>query len=315
MTLLSRPYLIYPLALLCMSSTSSASDEPFQSIQLGLTQQSQQFDFNDSTTSLNVWGKSGQYQYGQGPWNLIFAYQKGDASDSDSNTERRYNLDFETSGYSVFIEYYFESIWLALGYADNEDKTTYSYNTQDRNNNAPLHYRDNSQVNYGSLTLESGYSYYTQLGQFNFTLGLTKQEVYESIRYTEFESVNNELRVTDQTDYNINEDGILSSLALGYGHFFTISETLRLALNLGLRREVTLSGEGRIQESSRFQGRPNTNQETSSDLQAISQTASTSQQGQISLQHPRASLSLSVDKLSDQSLSNAYFSAAVSWNF
>ena len=315
MTLISRPSLVFPLALLCISGAAMANDGPYQSIQLGITQQSQEFDFNDSTTSLNVWGMSGQYQYGQGPWNFILAYQQGDASDSDSNAERRYNLEFESLGYSAFIEYYFESVWLALGYADNEDKTTYSYNTQDRNNNTPLHYRDNSQVNYGSLTLESGYSYYTESGQFNVTLGLTKQEVDEFIRYTEFENINNELRVKDQTDYNINEDGILSSLALGYGHFFTISKTLRLALNLGLRREVTLSGEGRIQESSRFQGRPNTNQETSSDLQAISQTASTSQQGQVSLQHPRASLSLSVDKLSDQSFSNAYFSAGISWNF
>ena len=318
MTLLSRLYLVYPLALLCISNTSSASEEAFQSIQLGVTQQSQEFDFSDSTTSLNVWGMNGQYQYGQGPWNFILGYHQGDASDEDSNTERRYNLDFERQGYSAFVEYYFESIWLALGYANSEDKTGYSYDTIDRNNNNDndeLHYRDNNQVNYDSVTLESGYSYYTESGQFNIALGLTKQEVDENIRYTELKRVNGDLKADPPTSYNINENGILSSLSLGYGHLIHISETLRLALNLGLRREVTLSGEGRIQETSRFQGQPNNGPATSSDLQAISQTASTSQQGRISLQHPRVSLSLSVDKLSDQSFSNAYFSAGVSLNF
>ncbi|MEH6346109.1 MAG: hypothetical protein V7785_13545 [Bermanella sp.] len=319
MTLLSRPYLVYPLALLCISSTSSASEEAFQSIQLAVTQQSQDFDFSDSTTSLNVWGMSGQYQYGQGPWNFILGYQQGDAADGGSNTERRYSLDFERQGYSAFVEYYFESIWLALGYAQSEDKTTYSYISQDRNNNSeePTNsdFKDNNQVNYDSFTLESGYSYYTESGQFNIALGLTKQEVDENLRNTEFERINGELKAEPPTSYNINESGILSSLSLGYGHLINISETLRLSLNLGLRREVTLSGEGRIQETSRFQGASNNSPETSSDLQAISQTASTSQQGRISLQHPRASLSLSVDKLSDQSFSNAYFSAGVSWNF
>ena len=315
MTLLSRPSLVFPLALLCISGAAMANDSPYQSIQLGITQQSQEFDFNDSTTSLNVWGMSGQYQYGQGPWNFILAYHQGDASDSDSdsddNSEQRYNLEFETLGYSAFVEYYFESIWLALGYAQSEDETIFNYH----NDSESQHYRDNNQVNYDSITVESGYSYYTESGQFNIAMGLIKQEVDENIRYTQFENKNNRLEVAGVTNYNINEDGILTSLSLGYGHFFNINEALRLAFNLGLRREVTLSGEGRIQESSRFQGPPNNNPETSSDLQAISQTASTSQQGQISLQHLRGSLSLSVDKLSDQPFSSAYFSAGVSLNF
>ena len=287
MTLFSRLSLVSPLALLCISGATMANEEAFQSIQLGVTQQSQEFDFNDSTTSLNVWGMSGQYQYGQGPWNLILGYQQGNAS----NSEQNYDLDFETQGYSTFVEYYFETTWLALGYAKSEDKTAY---VLDRNNGPDA--RHLNQVNYDSFSLESGYSYYTESGQINTTQGLIKQEVDDFTSRTDFADSDGELQV--------NEDGILISFALSYGHFFAISDRLRLALNLGLRREITLSGESRIPRSGRAQ-------EQSSNQQ----TASTSQQGQISLQSPRGSLSLGVDKLTDQSFSDGYFSAGVSWNF
>ncbi len=269
MTLFSRLPLVSPLALLCISAIATANEGPYQTIQLGV-------------------------QYGQGPWNFILGYQQGDANDSDDNGERRYNLEFESQSYSAFLEYYFESVWLALGYASGEDKTT--YNIEDLNRNNVPEAQHLNQVNYDSLTLESGYSYYTESGQVNTSLGLTKQEVDEFTSRTNFVSGNGDLQVK--------ENSILSSFALSYSHFFAVTDSWQLALNLGLRREITLSGESRIPRSGRFQ-------ENSSDLQA----ASTSQQGQISLQHSRGSLSLSVNKYSDQSFSDAYFSAGVSLNF
>ena len=267
--------------------------EVFQSIQLGITQQSQLFELNDdnnSDTRLNVWGSSAQYQIGKGPWNLIADYHQADAS---SNNNQRDELDFQTQSVGLFVEYYLENTWLALGYSNSEDTTDYPLNNY-------------TQISYQSFILESGYIHDTQSGQFSATWGLTQQYVKEDSEFNSSGQV---------TAYQIDEEGILTSLTISYGRFFPLSDALQVAINAGLRREITLSGDGRIQQSTRQGGPGSTQTPTSEDLQSTSQSASTSQQAQISLQHLKGSISLSIDKLSDQSFSNSYFSAGLRFNF
>ncbi len=314
MTLFLRLYVITCTALLSGYALADDNNDIYQSIQLGITQQSQLFEFNDtssSSTRLNVWGSRIQYQVGKGPWNLIMDYHQGDASDEDTHSIEPYSLDFETKSYGAFIEYNLENIWLAMGFNNSEDATNYRVDTSDQNE-----FKDDNQINYQSITLESGYIHYTQSGQFSAALGLSQQQVKEK-QYTETNSGNNGQASASQIDeYTINEDGILTSLTLSYGHFFPLSQSFQLALNAGLRREITLSGDGRIQQPSRNLDGPNSNQSSSDEeLQSTSQSASTSQQAHISLQHKRGSISLNLDKLSDQSFAHSYFSAALSIYF
>ena len=308
MTQFLHPYVAICTALLSSYALADDNNDIYQSIQLGVTQQSQLFEFNDtsnSSTRLRVWGSRAQYQIGKGPWNLIVDYHQGEASDNDSNNTQSYTLDFETKSYSGFIEYYLENIWLAIGFNNSEDTTNYRFNT-DRSlpDNEQDNFRDFSQVVYRSTTFEGGYIHYTQSGQFAVTGGISQQQVEEEIQHTELINNNGQPSLS-----KIDEDGILTSLNLSYGHFFPLSQSVQLALNAGLRRDITLSGDGRIQQSSRNQT------PSSEEMKSTSQSASTSQQAQVSLQHQQGNISLNVDKLSDQSFAHSYFSAALSIYF
>jgi hypothetical protein len=272
---------------------ASADDDNavYQSIQVGITQQNQLFEYNDADNTegrLRVWGQRAQYQVGKGPWILIMDYHQAQASNSSNLA--RYQLDFKSKSAGVFIEYYLEHLWLALGY--NQSKETTEYNSNNK-----------SQIDYQNYSLESGYIHYTQSGQWAATWGLTQQ-------YVEDETSGDQI-----SNSQMDENGILTNLTVSYGHFYPLSENFQLALNAGLRREFTLSGDGRIQQSTRNQGPSNNNQAQPEDLQSTTQSASTSQQAQISLQHKKGSISLNVDKLSDQSFANSYFGASISAYF
>ena len=310
MTQLLPPCIAISAALLSSLTLANDNNAIYQSIQLGVTQQSQLFEFNDNNntdTRINVWGTRAQYQVGKGPWNIIMDYHQADASDSEANNQHSYELDFETKSVGLFIEYYLEKFWFATGYSNSNDTTDYLFDNTDGPlpNNQKEHFSDYSEVKYQSITLESGYIHYTQSGQWAATWGLTQQEVEEDIRYNNLRN-----NTTPVSNSQINEEGVLTNLTVSYGHFLPISDTLQLALNAGLRREITIRGDGRIQQSTR-QGSP----AISEDLQSTSQSASTSQQAQASLQHSKGSISLSVDKLSDQSFPHSYFSAALSVYF
>ena len=308
-------------ALFSSLTLADGNNATYQSFQLGITQQSQLFEFNDTDnadTRLNVWGKRAQYQVGKGPWNLIMDYHEADASDSDGNNQQGYQLDFKTQSAGIFVEYALENIWLAIGYADSEDTTEYRVNSVEEtsNNNQSKLFLDDSQVNYQNFILEGSYVHYTDAGQFTATWGLTKQLVEEEIQYREFNKNTGQLSLQETTDYQIDEDGVLTNLTLSYGRLFALGEAFKLALKAGVRREITLSGDGRIQQTSRGQGGPNNNQTPNADeLQSTSLSASTSHQAQLSLLHPSGSISLSVDKLSDQTFAHSYFSAALSVYF
>ncbi len=294
MTLFLRSCTVIAAALISGHVLADENNAIYQSIQVGITQQSQLFEFSDdnnSDTRLNVWGNSVQYQIGKGPWNLIADYHQADAR--NTSNQQRYELDFQTQSVGLFVEYYLENTWLALGYSGSEDTTDYNLNKY-------------NQITYQSFIIESGYIHYTQSGQLAATWGVTRQYVEED---TEFN--NNGQPTTLQID----EDGILTSLTISYGHFFPLSDALKVAINAGVRREITLSGDGRIQQSTRQGGPGSTQTSTSEELQSTSQSASTSQQAQVSLQHLKGSISLSVDKLTDQSFTDSYFSASLRFNF
>lgn len=299
MTLFLRPYAVIAATLFTGFASADDGNAVYQSIQVGITQQNQLFEYNDADNTegrLRVWGQRAQYQVGKGPWNLIMDYHQ--ASATSTSNSRQFKLDFQTQSAGLFVEYYLKNLWFALGYNASEETTEYNAG-------------NDSQVNYQNYTVESGYIHYTQSGQWAATWGFTQQYVEEDIRHTETDDG----QVSQINNDQIDENGILTNLTISYGHFFPLSDTLQVAMNLGLRREFTLSGDGRIQQTTRQSGPGSNSTSTSEDLQSTSQSASTSQQAQISLQHLKGSISLSVDKLSDQSFANSYFGAAIAVHF
>ncbi len=300
--------LICLLAIMCHPLHAQA--DSYQSANLALTQQSQTFSYESGDKSLNLQGYRVLYQYGINDWRFSVDYN--DASDEEESRRvagnPQYGLQYETSGINAFAEYNWPSSWLALGISKSQDETQYHFNNQLQRTSTS----SNTQVDYDNLTLDTGFIYATQQGQWILSGSLIKQFINERSHYHSKINGNDNDEVT-----RVNENGLLTSMGLSYGHYFNFSQYWELYISGGLRRQITLTGEGRTTTHYRtpLQNNLASNQTSSSELQSISQSASTSQQIHVSFLHNKGSISFDVDKLSSQSTSQAYFSAGFGVNF
>ncbi len=293
-----------------MASALHAQQNSTHSVNVGYTQQSQTFSYSAGDTSLTLQGYSLLYQYGINDWRISVDYNL--ASDAKANNpaqgEPQYGLQFETSGVNLFAEYNWPSSWLAVGLGKSQDDSRYVFNDPDPNPINRIHSRSETLVDYRSLTLDSGYIYTLTNGQWIVSGNLIQQIVQEKSHYFHDENGTKDDQVT-----NLNENGTLASIGLIYGHYFTLNEYWQLYVSAGLRRQVTVAGNGRTTTHYRTPLQTNlaNNQVTSSELESISQSASTTHQLQFSAYHNKGSISFDVSKLDNQSLSEAYFSVGV----
>ena len=308
---MKAPLLPFVCLLALLFNPVYAAQDSYQSLNLAITQQSQTFSYESVDKTLNLQGYRVLYQYGINDWRFSVDYNNA----SDEEESRRvagspqYGLLYETSGINVFAEYNWPTSWLALGISKSRDETQYYFNKQLQ------HIGSQTQVDYDNLTLDTGFIYATQQGQWIISSSLVKQFINETSHYRK--------RIDDNEPDNIdevtlvNENGLLASMGLSYGHYFNFSEYWELYISGGLRRQITLTGEGRTTTHYRtpLQSNLASNQTSSSELQSISQSASTSQQLHVSFLHNKGSISIDVDKLSSQSMSEAYFSAGFGVNF
>ncbi len=304
---MKAPLFPFVCLLALMFNPVHAESDIYQSINLALTQQSQSFDFESADRSLDLQGFRLGYQYGIDQWR--FGVDYNGASDSRELSRSLNNAGFsltsENSGIGFFAEYNWDNSWLGLGYGDSHTEHHYGFfNGSDKRE------IEDSIVDYSSATLDGGYLFATDSGQWILSASLIHQLIKEESHYV-YNVPNPEL---DQNlDSIIDETGLLAGMGLHYGHYFPINNDWQLYLNAGLYRQVVLEGEARTQPSRKSQPIRLQSEDTLS--QDASQSASTSQQLQFSLLHNQGNLNFNVDKLSNQKISEAYYSVGFGVNF
>jgi len=297
------------LPIACLLATLSVAahteSDSYQSVNLALTQQSQTLFYESRDKTLKLQGYRVTYQYGIDNWRFNVDYSN--ARDEDelhrSNGNPIYNLKYDTSAINLFAEYNWSRSWLLLGVSQGQDETKLHYNGLQQIIDT------HALVNYDSLTVGTGITYPTQNGQWILSGNLDKQFVNE--KNTDIVNVGN-LQGSEALT-QVNESGVLASIGLNYGHYFPFTERWECYLSAGIHRQITLSGEGRT--TTQYHTPRQNNFTTSSELQDTSQSASTSQQLQFSLLHNQGNINFNVDKLSDQNISEAYYSAGFGINF
>ncbi len=271
--------------------------------------------YSNADINLNLQGYSLLYQYGIDDWRISVDYNS--AGDSKVNTalqgEPQYGLQFETSGVNLFVEYNWPNSWLAVGLGKSQDDTRYHFHEPDPIQTNRLNIRNDTQVDYKSLTLDSGYIYMSAQGQWIVSGNLIQQSVEEQNHYIYKDNDSAEQESNTDEVTRLNENGTLASMGLSYGHYLSLSDSWQLYLSAGLRRQVTIAGNGRT--TTHFRAPPNSNQAgnqvSSSELESISQSASTTHQLQIAAYHEKGSISFDVSNLNNQSLSEAYYSVGI----
>ena len=283
-----------------------AESDSYQSVNLALTQQSQTLFYESRDKTLKLQGYRVTYQYGIDNWRFNVDYSTARDEDEQHrlNGNPIYNLQYDTSSINLVAEYNWSRSWLLLGVSQGQDETQLHYNGLQQIIDT------HALVDYDSLTVGTGLTYPTQNGQWILSGNLDKQFVNEK----NTDSVNNVGNPQEaEAVTQVNESGVLASIGLSYGHYFPFTERWECYLSAGIHRQITLSGEGRT--TTQYHTPRQSNFTTSSELQDTSQSASTSQQLQMSLLHYQGNINFTLDKLSDQKISEAYYSAGFGINF
>jgi hypothetical protein len=304
-----------------MANSLHAQENSYHVSNVAYTQQSQTFSYSEGDVNLNLQGYGLLYQYGIGDWRISVDYDSA-SDDNASNASQgnpQYELQYETSGMNVFAEYNWPQSWLAVGVGQRQDDTRYHYREAANNTRNRSTTRNDTQVDYTSLTLDSGYIHALAQGQWIVSGNLIQQYVEEQSHYIYNTGENQPNSTTPPNPDNqdevtlLDENGTLASMGLSYGHYVNLSETWQLYLSAGIRRQITITGNTRT--TTRFRNPQRNNQASNSELESISQSASTTHQLQISAYHNKGSISFNVNNLNGQSISKAYFSVGVGINF
>ena len=297
------------LPIVCLLATLSVAahteSDSYQSVNLALTQQSQTLSYESRDKTLKLQGYRVTYQYGIDNWRFNVDYSTARDEDEQHrlNGNPIYNLQYDTSSINLVAEYNWSRSWLLLGVSQGQDETQLHFNGLQQIIDT------HALVKYDSLTVGTGLTYPTQNGQWILSGNLDKQFVNE--KNTDIVNVGN-LQESEAVT-QVNESGVLASIGLSYGHYFPFTERWECYLSAGIHRQITLSGEGRT--TTQYHTPRQNSFTTSSELQDTSQSASTSQQLQMSLLHYQGNINLTLDKLSDQNISEAYYSAGFGINF
>lgn len=305
MKLVHKSHILLPIFLI---SSPLASADSYHSVQMALTQQNQLFEFNAGNKTLNLQGYRLGYRYSINNWRFSVDYNRSE--DEDTSTRPKYSLSFENSGYSFFAEYNWQNIWLALGYSLSQDKTGFSFKLPNAGE-GPVEGGFDLDVYYQNIVLDTGYLHTIGSGLWTLSGSLTRQILEEEKQAYSIQTGSSIL----QSNTQIDENAWMASMGINYSHYFQISKSWELSLAAGLNHQFTLEGEGQLQQTSIRRTAISTNQNTTTEVITENQSSSTSNQLQVSLLHDRGNINFDVDKLTDQSIDDAYFSIGVGVNF
>lgn len=289
------------------------SNSAIHSLSLSQTQYRENFEFENSTQSLNVNGPSFQYSYGQEHYSVGLNYQKADDHKQSLSQvlERQFALMLETEGYGVFAQFYLGQSWLGISVQKSTEFNEYNFSNED------VLIKNKNEIETQSFSVDAGYGWYFENSQFSVSGQLSQQANQQKTLYVESRDILN-VRTANPETSNLNEDALLGSVTLDYG-FFTdlvfINPDLQLATNVNITRITSLSGNAHIQQNTYYR-LPNSNiSQSSAESTVENQQDSTRYGVQVSLQGMQNSMTFSLDNEEGQDMADAYFSISLGTQF
>lgn len=293
--------------------SSDNMDNGIHSISLSQIQYREDFEFENSTQSLNITGPSFQYSYGQEHYGVGFNYQKADDHQQNLSQalERQFALMLETEGYGVFAQFYLGQAWLGISVQKSAEFNEYHFSNRD------VLIKNQNEIKTDSLSVDGGYGWYFDTSQLSLSGQLSQQSNQQKSVYVESRDLLT-LRNASQDTSNIKEDALLASITLDYGVFIDlafINPDLQLVTNINISRITSLSGNAHIQQNTRY-SLPNINPSQNTDALTVENQQDSTRYGvQVSLQSIQNSMSFSVDNEEGQDLADAYFSISIGTQF
>ena len=226
------------LAPLCWAKADHA-------LSLGVVQQTHIFTLNDAQLELAVRSPKVRYQLATGPWLVTLTASQGDNNRSHIkiNDPLRYQLYFEQTSESLYVDYSFEQSWISAGYRQSNQQQTYSANESGTRS------ASSTQADDRSFLIDAGYVWYFKNSQLLATLGASQQTSDERYQLLQLKSTSQNNAQTSHDD--ITQSGWLAHFSIAYQHYFSINEQWDLMLGSGLSHSRSIDGEARISQTSR----------------------------------------------------------------
>lgn len=271
-------------------------------LSLGMVQQTQNFTLNDEQLELRVRSPKVRYQLATGPWLVMVSASQGDNNRShiSTNDPLRYQLYFEQTSESLYLDYNFEQSWISIGYSQSSQQQIYNANENGTRS------ASSSQADYRSFVIDAGYGWYFESSQLLATFGVSQQTSDEQYQLLQ---ISNHIQSSHD---EITQSGWLAHASIGYQHYFSINEQWDLMLGSGLYHSRSIDGEAHISQTSRTRLPGNRVLTSEESVLIDSDSNSTSVIVQSGLITNYGSVNISADKLTDEDWQNALIELSVS---
>ncbi len=278
-------------------------------ISVGVLQQTQLFDLNNTTLNLLTNTPKIQYQLSSGPW-LITA----SASKDEENRSRlsnlyplRYKLDFKQSSESLYIDYNFDQLWASAGYSQSHFKQSFISSESDN------YSEGENQSDYRSFIIDIGYGWHFENSQFSTSVGFSQQASNESYQLNQV--IDSNRQNNQSTLDQIKQSGLLGSLSISYQHYFSMNQHLDWMLGSGINYSESIDGEAHTSQTSHTRLTESRFFASEDESFIDSDSKSTSLMVQSSLIMDHGSINLSADKLTSEIWSDALIEFGISLYF
>lgn len=274
-----------------------------------LIHQHQNYDISGETLRLPVKVPSFTYNLSGGPWAINASISEGEASDSEleSGAPLRYSLKYEQKGKSLFIDYNFDDAWLSTGYSIMKQYQAYWASANG------IRTLSDNKLDIESIVIESGFGWYFDASQILASLGLTYQTIND--QYQLSQTLTGDLNINEINSDEIKETALLGDFNLRYQYYLPASDSSHWLLGAGYRYSKSVNGSAQISQTTRVR-LAGTNVLSEDDkLFVESDSESSSLQIQTGLILDYGSLDILVDKLVDDSWSNAFIEAGITLYF
>ena len=234
---------IVGLGIICSTPLCWATAD--HALSLGVVQQTQIFTLNDTQLELGVRSPKISYQLANGAWLLTLTASQGDNTRTHASLDDplRYQLNFEQTSESLYLDYSFEKSWVSVGYSQSGQQQTYGANESGTRS------ASSTQADYRSFIIDAGYGWYFKNSQLLATFGVSQQASDE--RYQFLQLNNMTLNNIQSSHDDITQSGWLVHTSIAYQHYFSINEQWDLMLGCGLYHSRSIDGEARISQTSR----------------------------------------------------------------
>lgn len=284
------------------------------SLMIGFNRVGQPFSFEQNDIEVVLVGRMLQYQYFSGDWSggLSVSESRGDKSAADSTA---YQLDLEGESLVVFLEHRLRQFgngtaWLCTGVGSAVDEQSLS--AQRFVNQRPVgRGAIGVESRFRSFSIEGGYSFVLESSSISASVGLTQQWLHEKQRAL--------VQPVDATDVmqqqNIDEQTLIAGLSVGYEKYWQINTELEWSVFTGVRYQYTVGGSGKIYQSQFRRGTRGVQQGQRSESFQQENDSTSAVSLRLAAYFQQFNLAFDVDKLSDQSIDDAYYGATAGLNF